>query len=99
LTRQSTISEDAAILKKQGTEMVTKFVDLRREADVVAAKDRIAAAAMLQGVEVISNVSRWGVMLDGDAYKIDLILHAFDGRDVPPRPYDRGQVGDIGDGI
>ncbi|OBY04481.1 hypothetical protein BAE36_25055 [Rhizobium leguminosarum bv. trifolii] len=74
--------------------MVAKYVDLRGEADVVVAKQRIITEAMLLGIEVNSNVSRTGVMLCGDEDKINVFLHFLDGRDVPLRPYDPAQTGD-----
>ncbi|MBB4520533.1 UNVERIFIED_ORG: hypothetical protein M2435_001313 [Rhizobium sophorae] len=74
--------------------MIAKYVDLRGEADVVAAKQRIITEAMLLGIEVNGNVSRTGVMLCGDEDKVNVFLHFFDGRDVPLKPYDPAQAGD-----
>lgn len=79
--------------------MVARYVDLRREPDLAVAKERLIATAMLLGVEVRSNVSRAGVMLVGDEDKIDVVLHHYDGRDVPFRPYNPDQAGDTEDDI
>lgn len=74
--------------------MATRYVDLRREADLGTAKERLIAEAMLQGLEANGSVSRAGVMLYGDEHKINVFLFLYDGRDVPPRKYDPDQVGD-----
>jgi hypothetical protein len=78
----------------KGCGMYTKFVDLRQDANIVAAKERLIAAAMLHGLETNGNVSRDGVMLYGDEKRINLCLHYYDGRDVPDAPYYLDQSGD-----
>ncbi|NEJ10461.1 hypothetical protein GR238_34430 [Rhizobium leguminosarum] len=79
--------------------MIAKYVDLRREADVVAARQKIIEAANQQGIEVRSNVSRTGVMLYGEEDEINVFLYFFDGRDIPHRAFDPTQTGDTEDDI
>ncbi|PZU82246.1 MAG: hypothetical protein DI528_20145 [Shinella sp.] len=64
---------------------------------MVDERSRLIALAMLHGVETNPNVSQAGVMLYGDEGQINLLLHHYDGRDVPARPYDPDQIGDVGE--